>query len=263
MKLSIITINRNNAIGLDKTIASIYRQLTAGIEYIVIDGASSDNSVDVIKKYSDHISYWISEKDSGIYNAMNKGIKQAKGEYILFVNSGDVLLEKDNISNSVEEHIHGEDFIYFNLEIANSETNESYVKSYPDTLDIKYFLEDTVPHTATFIRRETFEKFGLYSEKMKICSDWAFFFKTICFENASYKHVDNYFSRFYTDGISSDKNNYKIVWDERRSFIKNELPLLYTLYDDWMIKKGELYKLKCARSIRLIKRVGLLKWFNI
>ena len=89
MKLSIITINRNNAAGLRRTIESVVSQTYTEFEYIIIDGASTDESVDVIKEYADKITFWVSEPDNGIYNAMNKGILKAKGEYLLFLNSGD------------------------------------------------------------------------------------------------------------------------------------------------------------------------------
>ena len=85
-KISIITINKNNAVGLEKTIQSVISQSYTNIEYIIVDGASRDGSVDVIKKYADSISGFISETDNGLYNAMNKGIKMASGDYIFFLN---------------------------------------------------------------------------------------------------------------------------------------------------------------------------------
>ena len=90
-QISIITINYNNASGLEKTIRSVVEQIYNEYEYIIIDGASSDKSKEVIQEYQRYIDFWCSEKDSGIYNAMNKGIQKASGEYLLFLNSGDVL----------------------------------------------------------------------------------------------------------------------------------------------------------------------------
>lgn len=260
MILSIITINYNNACGLEKTISSIVKLLTPNIEYIVIDGASTDNSIDIIKNYSDKISYWVSEPDSGIYNAMNKGIKESKGEYILFINSGDIIHNSQFISSYISE-LKDADIIYCNLKIEGNNINS--IKEYPDSLDIKYFLEDTLPHPASFIKRELFHKYGYYNENMKICSDWAFFFRLICFENCTYKYVSSDFSTFYIDGISSNLENREAVWKERRLYIKEELPLLYNLYIDWIQKKDELYKLKCSRSIRFMKKLSFLKWFNV
>ena len=86
MKLSIITVNFNDAEGLERTIKSVISQTFHDYEFIIIDGGSTDGSVDVIKKYEDHIDYWISEKDGGIYQGMNKGLRQASGEYLNFLN---------------------------------------------------------------------------------------------------------------------------------------------------------------------------------
>ena len=95
MKLSIITINFNDAKGLEKTIQSVINQTYKDFEYIVVDGASTDGSVDVIKKYSNKLTHWVSEPDTGIYNAMNKGTRMASGEYCLYLNSGDFLADND------------------------------------------------------------------------------------------------------------------------------------------------------------------------
>ena len=99
MKLSIITINLNNADGLYRTINSVINQTYKNIEYIIIDGGSSDNSCDVIKKFEEHLTYWISENDNGIYEAMNKGIIKSTGDYIYILNSGDILYSNNTIKN--------------------------------------------------------------------------------------------------------------------------------------------------------------------
>ena len=111
--LSIITINRNNAAGLRKTIESVVSQTYTDFDYIIIDGASTDESVDVIKEYADRITYWVSEPDTGIYNAMNKGILKANGEYCLFLNSGDWLYDND-VLNDVFSISPTEDIVYGN-----------------------------------------------------------------------------------------------------------------------------------------------------
>lgn len=98
MKLSIITINRNNCAGLSRTMDSVIRQTCKDFEWILIDGASTDGSVDLIRQNKQHITYWVSEPDKGIYNAMNKGLQQAHGEYCLFLNSGDWLAQNSTIA---------------------------------------------------------------------------------------------------------------------------------------------------------------------
>lgn len=101
MKLSIITINFNNEKGLKKTLESVSIQTYKNFEFIIIDGGSTDNSVNIIKEYQPIITYWLSEPDKGIYNAMNKGIAQAHGEYCIFMNSGDTFYDASTIEKSL------------------------------------------------------------------------------------------------------------------------------------------------------------------
>lgn len=261
MKVSIITINYNNAIGLEKTIRSIVSQDLADIEYIVIDGNSSDGSKDILQGYNDKIDFWVSEPDAGIYNAMNKGIRKANGEYILFVNSGDTICNDSDMSNVIRQ-ISGEDIIYYNLEIVDTETHERYIKEYPDQLDFKYFLEDTLPHPGSFIKKSLLVGYGYYSENMKIVSDWAFFMDSVCLDKCTYKHIDAHFSVFFLDGISSLGENRKMVFDERNQHVCAAYPLYKTLYHDWAETKQELYKLKTSFSVRIMKKLGFLKWLK-
>lgn len=261
MKVSIITINYNNAIGLEKTIKSIVSQNSTDFEYLVIDGNSSDRSLDIIKENESRIDFWISEPDSGIYNAMNKGIRQAKGEYILFVNSGDVIQEQADI-RKITDQISGEDIIYFNLEITDASSGISYIKNYPDQLDFKYFAEDALPHTASFIKRELLVNYGYYSENMKIASDWAFFMDAVCLSKCTYKHVNETFSTFFIDGISSDAGNKQLLKSERDEHIAYAYPLYNSMYSEWMDKKEELYKLKTSVSVRYLRKLGFLRWLK-
>src|SRR5574344_2795323 len=109
-KFSIITINRNNKNGLEKTTKSIISQLFTDYEFIVIDGGSTDGSADVIRKYATHITYWISEPDKGIYNAMNKGITHAYGDYLNFMNSGDCF-HSPAVLDEINRQLHDEDIL--------------------------------------------------------------------------------------------------------------------------------------------------------
>ena len=110
-KLSIITINLNNAAGLRKTIESVVNQTFTDYEYLIIDGGSTDGSVEVIKEFADKITYWVSEPDKGIYNAMNKGILKARGEYLQFLNSGDWLVDNEVLFRVFSLN-HFEDILY-------------------------------------------------------------------------------------------------------------------------------------------------------
>lgn len=183
MKLSIITVNLNNCDGLQKTIDSVICQTFTDYEWIVIDGGSTDGSKELIEQYADRFAYWVSEPDKGIYNAMNKGIKVAKGEYLQFLNSGDWLWEND-ILNKVFSFGFDEDILYGDCIEADGSRSV-----FPEVLDELYLYRWTLNHQSSFIKSSLF-KDGLYSENYKVAADWEFFFLKIIFRNSSYHKVD-------------------------------------------------------------------------
>lgn len=213
LKLSIITINYNNDLGLEKTIKSVVNQNFENFEYIVIDGGSSDNSKGFIEKYQSKITYWISEKDNGIYHAMNKGIKQAKGEYCLFLNSGDYLFS-DKVISEVFTHKQNEAIIACDM-IFDNDSEKLEVSQQIDSLSFLYMMRTSIWHPATFIKRDLFNKYGLYNESYKIAGDYDFFLKTTMVEFASYKHLPVALSVFDLKGISSNKKFELIAQTER------------------------------------------------
>ena len=205
MKLSIITINYNDAAGLERTIKSVLEQKTGDFEHVIIDGNSTDGSKEIIAKYAHHFSYFISEADHGVYDAMNKGIKNATGDYLLFLNSGDALFNPDVIEK-VLPHLIMHDLVYGDLYIVP--TNQpSFKHTYPKSLDLTFFKQTSLGHPSTFIKKELFEKHGNYRTDLHIVSDWAFFLKVICVGQATYKKIDMTISRFYEGGISTTANN--------------------------------------------------------
>ncbi|WP_339624533.1 glycosyltransferase family 2 protein [uncultured Winogradskyella sp.] len=215
---SIITVNYNNASGLKRTIQSVINQTLSDIEYIVIDGASNDDSLAVIEKYNEDISYWVSESDNGIYHAMNKGIKVSKGQYLLFLNSGDILKSK-YILESIQKKIKDNYDIYYGDLVFKSDLN-TCIKKYPDELDFSFFLKESLPHPATFIKRTLFETLFYYSENFKIVSDWEFFIYAVCKENVKYKYLGEIISVFELDGISNDPANKKLITEEREQVLQ-------------------------------------------
>lgn len=254
--ISIITINYNNAAGLERTIRSVVSQSYPDMEYLVIDGNSTDGSKEVINRYADKISYSISEKDSGIYNAMNKGISKATGRYLLFVNSGDELIHPHGISTAAP-HLNGEGLVYFNLILQTENGQET--KRYPNTLSFDYFLHESLPHPASFIKRELFTLYGPYNESYKIVSDWAFFLLIVCKYNASYKHVNETFSVFFLDGISSSEQSRKLIEAEKKQIVEQEFPLFVSMLDE--LKEGKEVKriFESSRLIRLFRSFGFLR----
>lgn len=252
LKISIITINLNNRQGLAHTLESIAQQTFNNYEHIIIDGDSTDGSQDIIREYcarNPHITYWISEKDKGIYNAMNKGILQAKGEYLLFLNSGDTLV--DNVLQLTAPLLNATDLIYGNLYFV-SESGAKRLEVYPeppfkatDLLAPSFYL----PHPATFIRKDLFEN-QLYSEQYKIVSDWEFWIKCILFKDSSLKHIDITISSFMEGGLSA---NFKRANQEKEEVLKNLLPqkVIEDLYELLSIRKSPLYE-----GFKLTKHAG-------
>ena len=223
MKLSIITINRNNAEGLEKTLQSVASQTFMGFEYIVVDGASTDESVEIIKKYEPQFAHlkWVTEPDTGIYNAMNKGLRMASGDYIQILNSADCLASGDVTEKMLAalEKAGNPSILYGNM-----------VKCFPDgrklvdkcfagqEITMLGMYTGTLNHDPTYIRRDLFEKYGCYDENLKIVSDWKWYLQAIVLGDEKPKYVDLNVTLFDMTGISEtnkelDKTERKQVLD--------------------------------------------------
>lgn len=224
MKLSVITINLNNKDGLERTIKSVVNQRFTDYEYIIIDGNSSDGSKDLLEKVAlEHQIKWISEKDCGIYNAMNKGILLAQGEYLLFMNSGDYLYDSEVLSTLFINDI-TEDVVLCNSLPANyygiGKKGFGSIQSSDITFNDLYLFG--LNHQATLIKRALFSKFGLYDEKFKIISDRIFIIKVLGLNNSTFRYVDLVISRYDTTGVSSNIKDY--LKSELEPAIKEILP---------------------------------------
>ena len=320
MFLSIITINYNNAEGLRKTLASVVSQTYPHVEHIIVDGGSTDGSVEIIRQYADnqakgerleakgtgnevkgeengkadtpastlytlhstpteistqfytnlhnstpstHTVRWISEPDKGIYNAMNKGIRMATGDYIQILNSGDILSAPDVTERMMaalaerNEKINNQQSKQSTSDIVNIVENKivgivenkksaspaifygNMIKEYPDGHRVKdtcgggeytpesflYFYRGTLNHDCAYIRRDLFEKYGLYNEQMKICSDWEWYVRAIVLggEKTSYTDID--VTVFDMMGVSeSGGKNRALIQQERRDYLESILP---------------------------------------
>ena len=195
MKYSIITINYNNRDGLRKTIESVVNQTCTDFEYIVIDGGSTDGSVDVINEYADRIDFWVSEPDKGIYNAMNKGISRAHGEYLNFMNSGDCLHDanvlKDLLPWLTADVVFGRAY-YPQI--------DSYYKPHnPMTL---FYCCLGLEHQSEFYRKTLFDKSG-YDERFRFVADWKFTVENVVKEGCSYCCADIVVADYDLSGFSS------------------------------------------------------------
>ena len=291
MKLSIITINYNNASGLRKTLASVASQTYRNIEHIIVDAASTDGSVDVISDYesanrsSIHplTIVWGSKKDKGIYNGMNIGIQRATGDYIQILNSGDILAAPD-VTERMMAALHQTSNIKHQTSVENRTAilYGNMLKSYDGKTIINrdtcggdmytpesflYFYKGTLNHDCAYIRRDLFEKYGLYNEDMKICSDWEWYVRAIVLggEKPIYTNID--VTIFDMNGVSeSYGKNADIIKRERRGYLESILPLAvlrdYDMYAFPIIQYQRLKKHHLWGLVYFIERVlfKLEKW---
>jgi glycosyltransferase involved in cell wall biosynthesis len=270
--VSIITINYNNQKGLKKTIESVVTQTSTQVEFIVIDGGSNDGSKAVLESFSNQITYWESEKDKGIYHAMNKGISKARGEYLLFLNSGDYLIEKDTIKN-IESDLHSHNVISGDI-ILEEKDKKTYHRQSKDKIDLSFFLEISLYHQATFISKKMFDTYGLYDETFKLGGDYEFFIRLFYKYNATYKHIAKTISYFVVDGISNNLDYAKINSEEHhKSWALNVSERTLEIFKEheslkksnayWMVLKDKRSKpyYSIFKLIHLI-RIKLYRFFK-
>ena len=234
MKLSIVTINYNNADGLRRTLASVAEQTYRDIEHIIIDGGSTDGSVETIKEYVNanpnrdpffkHTIKWVSEKDSGIYNAMNKGIRKATGAYVQILNSGDIFAASDVTERMVKEveKVEYPELLYGNMIKKDYATGKIIGKSGKIEYSLRQFYKATLNHDCCCIRRDLFNTYGLYDENLKIVSDWKWFLQAIGLGNVKPVYADIDVTIFDASGIS--ETNLDLRNQERRQVLEELLP---------------------------------------
>lgn len=246
-ELSIITINLNNKDGLFATINSVRNQCFKNFEYIVIDGASNDGSTELIKQFEKDISFWISEKDKGIYNAMNKGIKHAHGKYLLFLNSGDWLVN-DQVLNSVFSENKIADFLLGQSNISNN-GEVIYTIIPPRQITFGYLFYSGLSHQSTFIKREIFEKHGLYREDFRYNADIEIWYRTIILKGCSTETLPTIISDYNLDGISSTDSNSEAYRKELNEIYAH--PVLRRIipdYEEWKREREEMKIMYWAKS---------------
>lgn len=226
-KVSIITINYNNKSGLERTIKSVISQTYPEFEYIVIDGGSSDGSLDVIKKYADKITYWVSEPDKGIYNAMNKGVARADGEYCNFMNSGDCFYN-DNVLENVFAEFQQSDIITGITQLVTKPIQYWYP---PKEITFLWFHIASLSHQASFIKTNLLIQ-NPYNETFQIVSDWSFFMQTLIINNCTYKPIETIICIFDMEGISNTKSFEK---ERRLAFQQMFPPRILTDYQKFTL----------------------------
>ena len=196
MTLTIITVTYNCISTIEQTIASVLSQKNVDVEYIVIDGDSNDGTAEVIEKYVDRLAFFVSEKDAGVYDAMNKGINRASGDYILFLN-GDDYLADENVVNRIATHLDGSSIV-----VGRVKTGSRISKVVDMNKMQSPYFGIFYPHQAMFIPRGLFDELGLYDLSYKVSADFDWICKVI-YNGKSVKWIDELVSIFRTGGMSS------------------------------------------------------------
>jgi glycosyltransferase involved in cell wall biosynthesis len=205
-KISVVTVNYNNKVGLEKTVQSVLSQDFNSKEFIVVDGASNDGSVAIIEEYRNHFAFACSEKDNGVFNAMNKGIEKATGDYVIFMNSGDVFYDAQSLGKLAAGAAEEPDFVYANVIFESANQRREVV--FPDVLTFSYLYRKFLPHQATLTKLRLLQKRGGYDEQYKITADSAFIKREIALMGATYKHVSAFTAICELGGMSTDDERY-------------------------------------------------------
>jgi glycosyltransferase involved in cell wall biosynthesis len=247
--ISIITINYNNAEGLRKTINSVVSQSFQDFEFIVIDGNSTDKSVDVIKQFN-RINEWLSEKDNGIYDAQNKGVLKSKGEYLLFLNSGDILADNQVLQKVSTYLSGGKSFYYGNLILDKNNIKEKHLA--PREIDVDFILNSTFWHPCVLIKSDLFKQYGLYNTTFKIVGDYEFFIRCLLKPNITTEYINEFITEFDGNGISNDANQNELQVKEREQAWKlNVSELVY----ESLKKQNAFSRSKYASFINSLQRI--------
>jgi glycosyltransferase involved in cell wall biosynthesis len=229
--ITVITVVYNGVEMLEKTIQSVTAQDYTAIEYIVIDGASTDGSADIIKNYELKIAKWLSEKDTGIYNAMNKGIRMASGEWICFLNCGDVFVDRESVGKVVEQIVSGDEntsIVYGNILISHADgTNHEKIAKEPCNLHRMFFC-----HQSAFVKTGVLRRY-LFDEHYRLSADLKFF-KQCYYDKYLFRHLNFPVVIYDKSGISNTnrekglRENIAVIKETDKGFDK--IKFLFRLY---------------------------------
>ena len=220
MKFTVITVCLNASDVIERTIRSTASQTYKGVEFIIVDGGSTDGTLDIVNRYTQSVSHFISEPDNGIYDAMNKGLRYSHGEYVCFMNAGDTFFSPFTLEK-VAAHINGEDII---CGISHLAHHKYWIPVRPTAPTIRIAYGHNVNHQASFIRRELLGE-G-YDTRYAIIADDLFFVNQLLFRKAAYKRLWQVVCNYDINGISSHPEYLAQINSERKTFLLEHLPQL-------------------------------------
>lgn len=240
MKISIITVTYNSELYLEQTILSVINQTYKNYEFIIIDGGSTDNTISIIEKYKQYVTFWISENDKGIYDAMNKGITFASGDIIGFLNSDDIYYDNnilEIISSSFNDNIESifGDIVYVN----NKDTNVLNRHYSSKNFKLKHFSYGHMPpHPSFYALKKVYDKIGFFKDDYKIAADFDYLVRVLLINKIKFKYMNIIFVRMRSGGISSTyKNKIKLNSEIYRSCRENKIETNYLkIYSKYFYK---------------------------
>ena len=258
MKFSIITVCYNNRDGLGKTIESVVSQTYKDYEFIVIDGGSKDGTKELLEQYNDKIDYWCSEPDKGIYNAMNKGVTHAHGDYAIFMNSGDIFYN-ENILDTIASFNTDADIITGNV---NRMDNDVPLRYHHKSM-FEQIYHETINHQGTFIKLKLLKKFPYEEKELQIVSDWKFWVDSIIFDNASFFRTNTIVAKQDMTGVSQNmdtlhKERKRVLDEYFPPLLQSELNDYYHLQMNPMVKNSEFIRQKSPFIYSILRKITTL-----
>ncbi|MCX7046398.1 MAG: glycosyltransferase family 2 protein [Candidatus Sumerlaeota bacterium] len=263
VRLSIISICLNEKDRIEQTILSVLQQTFNDYEFIIVDGGSTDGTVDVIRRYQDRIGAFISEKDNGIYNAMNKGIRRSSGEYLLFLNGGDHLYTEDVLQKVFAAPVSSfmpvpaqtpapadADIIYGNA-MLQGDAGESVWDFSGVAVSRRY--TGTLAHPASFIKKRLFDEHGLYDESYRIVGDYAFFLREICRYGVTTRFTPHIIAVSNIQGLSCDPRNLPLINREKKRAVWRNVPFLIWLRTQVAVPWYLAMQSRCRRITQFLK----------
>jgi len=231
---SIITVCKNAVSKIDATIESVINQKDTDFEYIIVDGASADGTLDAVNRYSDRISKIVSEPDGGMYEALNKAIRIATGEYVNLINADDRFISDDVLSRVAAEIGEGYDIVYGNLVYEDGEKHTDFIP--PDTLSRKYLRYNCVTQQAIFYNRDIFDEVGLFDESYKIVADYQWLIRAYKSKKVIFKHIGVPVAYFGVGGLTTGAATREKYRKERARVRAEQFYKIEYLFD-WLARK--------------------------
>lgn len=227
--VSVVTVCLNERRGLERTIESVRAQTFTAWELLVVDGGSQDGSLEVLERHRDVVAWSTSGRDGGVYDAQNRGARQARGEWLSFLNAGDAFASPDALERALAR-ADGADVLYGDV-IWEKPTGERLLSPQPEHLSLAFFMRTALPHQATLVRRGVFERHGPFDTSFRIAADHAFFLNAIVVNGAAARHVPAPLAIQASGGLSTRDASFQTLRLERHRITQEVLTP--TLRADW------------------------------